>query len=97
MSASRVEEVIRDLAAVLKKHNCLIASPDNRLTLILAEIIDAGDMKGRTLAALSFVTPRSSEYMLRDSSVALRWSDNTPVLGTRELEVVNKRSVIEHI
>lgn len=92
---AQVEDIIRDLSAVLKKHNCLIASPTNSLTLMLAQITDAGTMQARTLAAFSFITPRSAEYMLRGSMLAIRWSDNA--IGTRELETENKRSIIEHI
>jgi hypothetical protein len=94
-SPNQVEDVLKDLAAVLKKHNCLLASPGNTLVLMLGAVEDLGQMRARQLAAFSYITPRSAEYILRGSRIAIRWSDNA--LGTRELETDGQRSRIEHI
>lgn len=90
---SQIEDVIRDISAVLKKHNCLLASPNNTLVLMLGAVEDLGQMRARQLASFSYITPRSAEYVPRGSRIAIRWSDND--IGTRELEVAGVQSVIQ--
>lgn len=94
-SQAQIEDVLKDLAEVLRKHGCTLSSPNNTLTLMLGRIVDHGEMKSHMLAAFSFITPRSAEYRARESHIAVRWSANA--IGTRELEVADKKSIIEHI